>query len=77
MDSPPVTIWCHPIGVTLLVPSYWCHPIGVTLLVSSYWHGMPGEWWSPISGGVPDCSHVALRDAVSGHGGGVQGLDLA
>mgnify|MGYP001859334932 CR=1 FL=1 len=38
--------------------------------------GCPGRWWSPSLEAFENHGDVALRDVVSGHGGGGLGLDL-
>ena len=41
------------------------------------WHSCPRRWWSPPPLEVfQNCVDVALRDVVSGHGGGGGGLVL-
>jgi len=40
------------------------------------WHSCPGSGGVTIPGGVQSHGDVALRDVVSGHGGGGLGLDL-
>ena len=40
------------------------------------WHSCPGSGGVTVPGGVQSHGDVALRDVVSGHGGGGLGLDL-
>ena len=50
--------------------------LGNIFRVVMQWHSCPGSGGVTIPGGVQSHGDVALRDVVSGHGGGGLGLDL-